>query len=75
MSKARAQTSKRKSMRSLYGSQNPGPKNSKRPGMSLQVIRIGPPKKRGRKSNSQKWLEKLPFHVGSLKFIYHKLTH
>ena len=73
MSKARAQSSKRKSMRSLYGSQNMGPKNSKRPGMRLQVIRLNPPKKRGRKSNRRKWLDKLPFHIGSMKFIFHKL--
>ncbi len=73
MSKSRAQSSRRKSMRTLYGSQNPGPTNSKRPNQRLQVIRINPPKKRGRKSNRRKWLDKLPFHIGYTKFIFHKL--
>ena len=74
MSRARPQSSKRKSMRTLYGSQNFGPKNSKRPNKRLQVINVMPHKKRGRKSNRRKWLEKLPIHIGYTKFIFHELT-
>ena len=76
MSKARAQSSKRKMMRTLYGSQNPSPNSSKRTGMKLQVINLFPPKKKGRRSikaiERGKWLERLPLHLGSSKYIYHQ---
>lgn len=72
MSKARAQSSKRKMMRTLYGSQNPAPNSSKRTGMRLQVIKLWPPKKKGRKTNRRKWLERMPVHLGAIKYIYHQ---
>ena len=76
MSKARAQSAKRRMMRSFF--LNGGTNNStKHPGKQLQVIHIHPPKKRGRKSKSQKqrekWLKALPLHIGKSKFIYHKI--
>ncbi len=73
MSKARAQSSKRRTMRTMYGASNPDVNSTKRPGKRLQVIRLGPPKKKGRKSNRRKWLEKLPMHLGASKFIYHNI--
>lgn len=72
MSKARAQSSKRKMMRTLYGSQNPAPNSSKRTGMRLQVINLWPPKKKGRKTKRRKWLERIPVHLGAIKYIYHQ---
>lgn len=76
MSKARAQSSKRKMLRTLYGSQSSSSNSSKRTGMRLQVINEFPPKKIGKKSDKDikrdKWLKRLPFHLGSTKFIYHQ---
>ena len=71
MSKARQQSSKRKMMRTLYGSQNPKPHSTKRTGMRMQVIYLWPPKKKGRKYNRRKWLERIPVHLGPTKIIYH----
>lgn len=78
MSKARPQSQKRKMLRTLYGTQNGNLKTSKRPDLRLQVIHVSKvsEKKPGRKSNSvklrEKWLERLPFHLGSSKFIFHR---
>ncbi len=73
MSKARQQSGKRRAMRTMYGSQNPEPNSTKKPGMRLQVINDFGPKKRGRKSKRRKWLESLPIHLGKTRFIYHKI--
>ena len=74
MSKARAQSARRRMMRSFFLNGEKS-KASKRPGMRMQVIHIHPPKKRGRKNKSQiaraKWLERLHFHIGESKVIYH----
>jgi len=72
MSKARAQSSKRRAMRSLYGAVNPEPNSTKRTGMRMQVIHEWPPKKKGRKTNRRKWLERIPIHLGTTRYIYHK---
>lgn len=71
MSKARAQSSKRKAIRTMYGAQNPAPNSTKNHGKRMQVIYIWPPKKKGRKTNRRKWLETLPIHLGPTKVIYH----
>ncbi len=73
MSKARAQSSKRKQMRILMGLQNLVPNSTKKLGMRLQVINDFGPKKKGRKSDRRKWLEKIPVHLGKSRFIYHKI--
>ena len=72
MSRARAQSSKRRTMRTMYGASNPVPNSTKNQGKRLQAIRIWPAKKKGRKTNRRKWLEKAPIHIGVIKFIYHE---
>jgi len=68
MSKARPQSSKRRMMRQMFGNQSES-NTTKHPGVNIPVF----PKKRGRKSNRQLWVESLPFHLGYSKFIYHKI--
>lgn len=72
MSKARQQSNKRKMQRTLFGLQNPKPRSTKCTGMRIQVIKLWPPKKKGKKSNRQKWLERIPIHLGPTNIIYHK---
>ena len=72
MSRARAQSSKRRMMRQMFSNQSET-NSTKHPGLRLQIINVSLfPKKKGRKSNRQKWLESLPLHLGKIKFIHHK---
>jgi hypothetical protein len=77
MSKARPQSARKRAQRIMMGLQNPAPNSSKRQGMRMQVIEVNKPefpKKKGRKSNHQKYLESLPHYMnrGQFKIIYHK---
>jgi hypothetical protein len=76
MSKAKPQSSRRRSMRRYFRDISKT-NSTKRNNMRVQAIHIKPPKKRGRKSKAykirEKWLERLPFHIGKTKFIYQQL--